>query len=158
MTKTLKVLTLNTASTKVEEIEAIEELANSIPAGTYLRDLFTGGLIKWVSSQIKNDFVPDIMDNYAIAKSDCDAKTAEILKLQAALENANAKYAKEIEISTRSAEIVRNNIETIRSMTADADRTSRETYEQKNELESTVATQAQTIIELKAKLFDLMTK
>jgi hypothetical protein len=73
MTKTLAITKLNTNSLKVEEIEALKEIADLLPDGTYLKSLFSTKLVEWAEQNILNDFPPDIMEAYTFSQKETEA-------------------------------------------------------------------------------------
>lgn len=76
---------LTETATKADEIAFIESVAQNVPAGTYLHDLFTESFLAWVRAQIRGDVCPDIMNLVAESRESERAAQATIREQQAAI-------------------------------------------------------------------------
>lgn len=155
MSKTA-IFSLNSASSKADECAALQDLAANVPAGTYLKDLFTPELVDWVCHQISvNDFPPDL---YGAFEHERTSNNAELTAAKASLSTANAQ----IESLTKRAESLNETIQhqntRIESLT-DQLQASQSRFEQmwddQEALQRELAEAETRIMQLKARLFDL---
>ncbi len=153
---------LTKKASKPEEIAHLQALAGTIEPGTYLDSLFSGPFMTWVAEQIKNDFPPDLFEYYK--QEQVEATSARNGKAQA----------------EREAEALRDKLKMATAAYDQAGATAASTIQNlqaiKHDYEGQIA-QLQTrletareaaaanaedlnaqIVNLKAKLYDLMVK
>jgi len=161
------VITPSSTSGKAEEIAFITNLAEDIQAGTYLADLFTKNFVSWVVEQIRNDFTPDLMGALEQAHIDhshvvcqaerearqlVDSKAGEIKALLTKvdeLSNENHRYQELI--STMA-----DRIEFLEDMEHNLVSARMETARDLQQASLDLSIAEQKVIELKARLFDLI--
>jgi len=151
------VITPSSTSGKAEEIAFITNLAEDIQAGTYLADLFTKNFVSWVVEQIRNDFTPDLMgaleqahiDHSHVvcqaereAKQLVDSKALETKDLLTKLDGARSANSDLL----KNNDYLRERIEFLEDMEGNLTSARIET----------AAIAEQKVIELKARLFDLI--
>lgn len=158
-TATRKTITkLGNDPSKAEEISFFNEIAESIPQNSYLKDFFRREVISFVEEQIRNDFPADIWDwlnqeeKIKFYQKDLDEKTKTIFSMT---EQSNDYLAV---IDSLKDQTQRQSSEII-----DADTKIRNLSDQAQNLrfeiiglESKICEKDLEIIKLKARLFDLM--
>lgn len=55
---------------KLDEVNFLVRISDSLPENCYLKSLFTGRLINWVEYQIKNDIAPDVLTELEAVATD----------------------------------------------------------------------------------------
>jgi len=161
------VITPSSTSGKAEEIAFITNLAEDIQAGTYLADLFTKNFVSWVVEQIRNDFTPDLMgaleqahiENSHIvcqaereAKQLVDSKALETKDLLTKLDGARSANSDLL----KNNDSLRERIEFLEDMEGNLTTARIETARDLKQATSDLAIAEQKVIELKARLFDLI--
>ena len=161
------VITPSSTSGKAEEIAFITNLAEDIQAGTYLADLFTKNFVSWVVEQIRNDFTPDLMgaleqahiDHSHVvcqaereAKQLVDSKALETKDLLTKLDGARSANSDLL----KNNDSLRERIEFLEDMEGNLTSARIETARDLKQATSDLAIAEQKVIELKARLFDLI--
>jgi hypothetical protein len=161
------VITPSSTSGKAEEIAFITNLAEDIQAGTYLADLFTKNFVSWVVEQIRNDFTPDLMgaleqahiDHSHVvcqaereAKQLVDSKALETKDLLTKLDGARSANSDLL----KNNDSLRERIEFLEDMEGNLTTARIETARDLKQATSDLAIAEQKVIELKARLFDLI--
>jgi hypothetical protein len=152
--------TVNTQSTKAEEIAHLQAIAKTAGPGSYLSSLFNPKLIEWAVIQIKDDGCPDIWEWY-----------------QSDLKKAAAADQKARQLDHDAQDIIARHANTIREQAASLARTSAflataendraslssklvvlqaQTAEAEDIARATIEAQAAEITRLKARLFDMI--
>ena len=160
-------ITPSSTSGKAEEIAFITNLAEDIQAGTYLADLFTKNFVSWVVEQIRNDFTPDLMgaleqahiDHSHVvcqaereAKQLVDSKALETKDLLTKLDGARSANSDLL----KNNDSLRERIEFLEDMEGNLTSARIETARDLKQATSDLAIAEQKVIELKARLFDLI--
>jgi hypothetical protein len=161
------VITPSSTSGKAEEIAFITNLAEDIQAGTYLAQLFTKNFVSWVVEQIRNDFTPDLMgaleqahiDHSHVvcqaereAKQLVDSKALETKDLLTKLDGARSANSDLL----KNNDSLRERIEFLEDMEGNLTTARIETARDLKQATSDLAIAEQKVIELKARLFDLI--
>ena len=161
------VITPSSTSGKAEEIAFITNLAEDIQAGTYLADLFTKNFVSWVVEQIRNDFTPDLMgaleqahiDHSHVvcqaereAKQLVDSKALETKDLLTKLDGARSANSDLL----KNNDSLRERIEFLEDMEGNLTTARIETARDLKQATSDLAIAEQKVIELKARIFDLI--
>jgi hypothetical protein len=161
------VITPSSDSGKAEEIAFITNLAEDIQAGTYLADLFTKNFVSWVVEQIRNDFTPDLMgaleqahieNSHNVcqaereAKELVDSKALETKDLLTKLDGARSANSDLL----KNNDSLRERIEFLEDMEGNLTSARIETARDLKQATSDLAIAEQKVIELKARLFDLI--
>jgi hypothetical protein len=160
---------LENDASKLEEIEYLHKLAGAIASQTYLSNLFKPEMIGWVEQSIRDDGCPDIYEWHECAENNARAARDAEMKMERALqamqgkeaqtlqnfETALASKAKEVESYRR---LWQEKIAEFESLRNESGQWLSDRDEKIEALEATNAAQAQTILELKARLFDLLVK
>jgi len=73
---------------KKEEIDFLNEVAESIPDDAYLKSLFTEQMVGWVARRIGEDIMPDLYQWFLDGITDCDKREREVREICAEMEGA----------------------------------------------------------------------
>ena len=142
-------------STKVDEISVLEQIAESMPSGSYLRDFFSNPLVSWVSEQIRNDFPADLMDWYRQEEKRSQNEQSNRLAVEHQLANLKDKMEKEqvaqAEFEARVEERIARQNKQNEQLAAGY----QELYDRIAALEEERDAANRKVIELKVKLFDI---
>ena len=150
--------TVTKFSTKAEEMEAVEIIQAGIPKDAYLHSLFTDEFVQWVKNRIQEDIAPDLYEWY-----EAEMSKNTHLETQIGIRKEQAeKRAHEYDINVA---VLNKNVEEVRRQLAEANESIQawmnnyhRAIDKLEASEAEVHEQSQTIMELKAKLYDLMMK
>lgn len=140
---------LNDNPSKQEEIEFINEVRKAIPVNSYLDQLFTTEFIFWIETNIKEDWCLNLFEFYNEADRERDMLLQDIDEAQENIKILRARYDDLLE--SRNDQITRHT-----AAIAEAQASHDLLYIRTTEAEELSERQAKTIMELKAKLYDLM--
>lgn len=82
---------------KQQEIDFLNEVAESIPDGAYLKGLFTEKFVNFIAQKIRDDWYCDFMDMYQAEIDRADDAGAELRAFQKDFEGYTTKTNREIE-------------------------------------------------------------
>ena len=143
---------------KQEEIDTMRDIADYARDGrdTYLRSLFTPEFLQWVETKIRNDIGPDIMDYMEAVNRINNIMENKIEHMKGNAEQLQNNFnMKENEVSSLR--------ELLSKMVHESDKDTKIWRDEKNDfihqiagIETVMDAQSHTIMELKAKLYDLM--
>lgn len=153
---------LTSKATKAEEIAHLQAIAGTIGSGTYLNSLFSGPFMTWAAEQIKNDFPPDLFEYYK--HEEAEALSARNGKAQAERE-AKALRDK-LSLATKAYDqagaTAASTIQNLQAIKHDYEGQIAELQTRLETAREAAAANAEElnaqIVNLKAKLYDLMVK
>jgi hypothetical protein len=152
--KEIKMKTLNTQSTKEEEIQFLKKVASAAGDGSYLHSLLSTKLVGWMEDQIHNDFGCDLMGNWELAEEQLteSKRATRILEQQLEVANNLLKSTEaEYEARVKHAESIQHQLgEQLMDMTNQW----HQALDEKHELEVLAQDRADEILRLKAALYD----
>jgi len=149
MTERRTIDKLETDPSKAEEIAFIEEVAESVPDNSYLKMLFTKQFMNWLREQIRNDFYPNLYEFWQQDVSDIENLHLEISRLKFQVEDTNKVLAVKSKALSDLQEVFNTAQEA-------AGRNYDKLYYQLEDAEKIVENLKGEIINLKAKLYDMM--
>ena len=161
-TKTIKRLTtISNDPSKQEEKEWLIEVAASVPQSSYLASLFTSELVRFAINQINSDFAPDIHAHLLVARSDANnfytdkqETLTEVARLKEQIERAkklNGEMLVVVEAEQAEKEEWRQKFYDEQNRYNELEEESRAVQ---TDMGYALEKATQTILELKAKLYD----
>lgn len=146
--------TLNTQSTKAEEIQFLKEIASAAGTGSYLHSLLSTKLVGWMESQIRDDFGCDLMGNWELAEEQLTESTREIRALNTQLNVAHADAKKAKEEHESQIGMIETTLHMLDTQLADMTNQWHQALDEKHELKVLAQDRADEILRLKAALYD----
>jgi len=146
---------LNDSPSKAEEIEALEKIQKFFSnKDTYLKGLFTDDLVSWVSIRIKDDIGPDLYGWLSGEMADFSNAFIERDEAREHLRNKDATIAELQSANEILAEKSQEQRNTIQLLNDECTMIRTEMYDMTEDNDK----RRQEVVELKAKLYDLMTQ
>ncbi len=154
-----------TNTTKAEETEILTHIVDSLKStasGSFLASLLTPELLKWAAMKIKDDTCPDIYSFYLSAEAHLNEKESEIRRMvtQAAIAAATAntdihRLEEKVEFLQDQLNRFNDTAANLREKILLKERELNDSFEVQRKMEVEADALKQTIIELKAKLYDI---
>ncbi len=146
---------LTADASKEDEVGVMRKLQDGFAGSNlYLADLFTSDLTAWVEQQIRNDFMPDVMEEVKRRNEEAEKSVAVLnLKMKEArseeFARVTAAMKPQIETAEREARELEEKNEKLQFALRESD-------ERLSEREREVFRMKTEITNLKARMFDLM--
>lgn len=155
----IRITVPTTSTTKQEEIETIEKLQKSFAGtGSYLASLFSEKMVAWVAEQIRNDFIPDLYGAFMFTEEEAgrvgEAARSELRQAEAEIKRLTSELSMAQESRDRQATMK----EQYKGLYETTSQQLVEMNGERNQAVADLEAANQKIIELKARLFDLLVK
>jgi len=141
-------------SSKEEEVDFLKKLEGSLHSNTYLASLINPGLIDWFHWAVKDDVSCDIVNALEFAQKQRNAEVEISSKLRTDVEHLNKAVGLSADVINAKNLTIAQLEDTIAGEREDLS----EAREEIIRMEMIVEDRDRDIMELKAKLYDLMTK
>lgn len=153
---TMTIRKLSEHPSKEEEIKFFEEVAESMPFDSYLRNFFNSKMVGWVRDQIKNDFTADLYEWYESAMSRESDEVNNSMEMLKKFDRKVAEYDKLLAdaramIQERD-ELVERLVKLNNELSVQSEQYVNKLIEQSNQLDEN----EQRIVTLKARLYDVI--
>lgn len=96
MTDRVTITKLQNDPSKQQEIDFLNEVAESIPSDAYLKDLFTEQLVGWVERRIKEDTMPNLYEWYQKTVNEVSDYEKAIVELKNELALSEVEHQKQL--------------------------------------------------------------
>lgn len=141
---------------KQQEIDFLNEIAESIPSDSYLKDLFTEQLVNWVERRVKEDTMPNLYEWFQKTVNEVSDYEKVIRELNDQITKNEVVHQKQLEATKKMV----THFQELYNDAVDAGRQASQYYDKLHvefdKAEEKIATLENEIIRLKAKLFDMM--
>lgn len=154
---------------KAEEIQFLEEIAESIPDDAYLKGLFTERFVNFIAQKIRDDWYCDFMDMYqaeidSASKAEATAHDMQknyeltITKLNREIEDLNKKIENLSLLADSKSQVINQLDDKYWELRRELDKVNGKAMKDVTLLEKENTELKQQAIELKAKMFDMQEK
>jgi hypothetical protein len=130
---------------------------------TYMIDVFSPGLLKWIQWQIHNDLATDIFAEFEMMKRQRDEygvrnsqTVSENNHLKRRIETLEEDYKKQVDIDRSIVTNLESRVEQLKTQRQENHIKYNDLVEENNRLQDITEAQERVIMELKSKLYDLL--
>ena len=152
---------ITSESTKAEEKDMLRKMRTLAGTGTYLADLFNDNFLAWADDCIKNDFPVDAMAVFETLKEDAAkaySKKVEAKNEAARLTSEYRDLLAELEDVKGTARDLRKERDELKDKFFNASDKNTDLNIMLGKAENDLALAREELVQLKAKLYDYMTK
>jgi len=154
---------------KQQEIDFLNEVAESIPECSYLKGLFTEHLVSWATQKIRDDWALDLFDLYNAETNRVLIMESENRKLASQLERADKERQEQIdeikkhvahyrELYENQCDVVRKYQKELSNVTGELNLSRSEWSEEEDRYNTCIEQLEEQVKDLKSKLYDMMVK